>query len=249
MIYMKKRFMLIAMVIGLTVPMLSLTACFSEDAVEDEIDGVLKAKMRKGETTTETAEEGDVTLPPLHNSYIVPQSMGYDSSSPADCTVRASFNIKDFDLENNTLTFTAYEEEIYDAAEISLMQIGDTLKIDGNEIIVESIQDKDGDLIINGGFEEGGAELTPAEGGTYKAHYFDDYATYAELGKSTLPFNDELMITDSYKDASAPVEATLENLDKYLKGLTGASDSFNYTATTIEIAGGKVKSITRIWTP
>ncbi len=248
---MKKRWMILAAVIGMTVPMFTLTACFSENAVEDEIDGVLKAKMGKTESTAEGAEEGEgeISLPSLHNSYIEPRSNGYDSSSPADGSVIASFNIKDFDLENNTLTFTAYEEELYDGGEISLMQIGDTLKMDGKEIVVESIQDKDGDLIVNGGFEEGGAELTSAPNGMYKAHYFDDYATYAELGKSTLPFDDELMITDSYKDASAPVEATLENLDKYLNGLTGASDSFNYTSTTIEIAGGKIRSITRIWTP
>ena len=230
---------------------ISLTGCFSENAVEDDIDGVLKAQMKKTQTEDMSADTdlSDIPVGGLHNSFIEPLPMAYDSASPKDCTVNASFTIKDFDIENGTLSFTAYNMELYDAAEISLMQIGDTLNIDGREIVIESIQDKDGELLINGGIDENGVNLISGEDGTYKAHGYDDYATYAEVGKSTLSFSEDLIVTDSYKDASAPVEATFENLDKYLKNLTGAADSFSYVSTTLEISGGKIKSITRIWIP
>ncbi len=229
----------------------TLTGCFSESATDDETDGALKA-IGKAVVTTEEGEvtaEGDVPVANLHNSYIKPLEVNYNASAPGDCTVKASFTIKDFDTENNTLTFTAYAEELYDAAEIALMQIGDTIYMDGKEYVVESIQDKNGDLIVNGGFEEGGVELTGGDGGTYKAHGFDDYATYEELGKSTLTFSEELSISDAYKDMNNPETYTFEDIEKFLKGLTGAADSFTYASTSITIAGGQIVNITRNWIP
>ncbi len=226
---------------------MTLTACFSERAQDEDIDGAMKILGRAQEK--ENAQTQNIPEEDLHSSYIEPLGMEYDTVSVPDCTVNALFNVKDFDTEAGTLTFTAYTEELFDAVEIGLMQIGDTLKIGGSEIVVESIQDVNGDLIVNGGFEEGGAELTSAGGGTYKARSMDNYPTYIELGRSTLPISEELTISDSYKDAASPKTATYEELQDYLDGLDGASDSFNYVSTTVMVDKGKVVDITRNWVP
>lgn len=239
----KTKITLIAFVFSITLPALMLTACFSENAKEEEIDGALKV-LNKAEASAEESSE-NIPQEDLHNTYIEPKTMGYDSASPEDCTVNASFTIKDFDLEEGSLSFSVYEEEIYDAVEVSLMQIGDTLKINGRELIVESIQDVNGDLKVNGGIDEGGAELLAGSGGTYRARSLEDAPAYLETGRSTLPISESLTISDGYKNASSPETATFEELEDYLDGLDGAADSFDYLTTTVQVAGGKVINITR----
>lgn len=234
----KKAIILITLIFAMT-----LTACFSENAKEEEIDGALKV-LNKAEAAEEEAVQ-NIPEEDLHNTYIEPKTMGYDSASPEDCTVNASFTVKDFNLEEGKISFSVYEEEIYDAVEVSLMQIGDTLNINGRELVVESIQDVNGDLKVNGGIEEGGAELLAGSGGTYRARSLEDAPAYLETGRSTLPLSEALTISDGYKDASSPKTATFEELEDYLDGLDGASDSFNYLTTTIQVAGGKVINITR----
>ena len=203
----KKAIILITLIFAMT-----LTACFSENAKEEEIDGALKV-LNKAEAAEEEAVQ-NIPEEDLHNTYIEPKTI-------------------------------VYEEEIYDAVEVSLMQIGDTLNINGRELVVESIQDVNGDLKVNGGIEEGGAELLAGSGGTYRARSLEDAPAYLETGRSTLPLSEALTISDGYKDASSPKTATFEALEDYLDGLDGASDSFNYLTTTIQVAGGKVINITR----
>ncbi len=248
MIFMKKiKPIILALMISTTLPALTLTACMSESAPEDETDGALRIINKESEKESDAA--GIIPEENLHNSDIRPLGMDYDSESPVDSTVSAEFNIKDFDLDAGILTFSAYTEELFDSAEITLMQIGDTLNVGGEAIVVESIQDKDGELIVNGGIEEGGTDLITSGGGTYKVHGMDDYATYVQIGRSTLPLSEDLKISDSYKDASAPIETDYEGLSDYLDNLDGAADSYSYLATKVRIEKGKIVEITRIWTP
>ncbi len=243
----KTKSVLLALMLAATVPALTITGCMSEDAVEDETDGALKIINKAAESEQNTA----VNIPEedLHNSNIKAIGTDYNSAAPEDCTISAEFTIKDFNLDEGTLTFKAYTEELFEASEISLMQIGDTLNVGGEAIVVESIQDKDGELIINGGIEEGGTDLITNGTGTYKVHGMDDYATYVQIGGSTLPISEQLTISDAYKDASAPTEADYEGLSDYLEGLEGASDSYTYLATQITIQNGKIVNITRRWIP
>jgi len=241
-----KRLILTTIMI-LAVPAMMITGCMSENAPDDETDGALKIINK----TSESEQDASQNIPEedLHNTDIKPLGMDYDSDSPADCTVSAEFTIKDFDLDAGTLSFTAYTEELFDAAEISLMQIGDTLNVGGQAIVVESIQDKDGELIVNGGIEEGGTDLISNGGGTYRVHGMDDYATYVEIGRSTLSISEDLKISDGYKDASSPIESDYEGLAEYLENLEGASDSYSYLSTKVRIEKGKIVDITRDWTP
>lgn len=230
-------------IVSMMLAAVSLTACFSENAKEDEIDGALKYLNRSNEKQQEVSE---IPAEDLHSSYIEPLGLDYDNTSPQDSSLHASFTVKDFDLENNTLSFIAYTEEIFDAAEIRLMQIGDTLHISGRDIVVESIQDKDGMLIINGGYEDGGTELVgDSSGETYRAKLTEAGPAYLELGRSTLPISEDVTISDGYKDAASPKTATFEELEDYVGSLNGASDSFNYLTTTVRIEKGKVVDITR----
>lgn len=243
----KIRPIIFAFALTMTVPAFTLMGCMSEDAEENEIDGALKIINKAAESEQDTVQ--NIPEEELHNSDIKAIGTDYNSAAPEDCTISAEFTIKDFNLDEGTLTFKAYTEELFEASEISLMQIGDTLNVGGESIVVESIQDKDGELIINGGIEEGGTDLITNGTGTYKVHGMDDHATFVQIGGSTLPLSEQLTISDAYKDASAPTEADYEGLSDYLEGLEGASDSYTYLATQITIQNGKIVNITRRWIP
>lgn len=87
-----------------------------------------------------------------------------------NCTVSASFSAEDMASSEGVtvLHMTVYDYEKFDLVDISLMQEGDTLVINGADVPLESvIRDEHGLVIINGGIEEGGYELYTDENTIY----------------------------------------------------------------------------------
>lgn len=244
---MKKRLLAIAMMVATSV---CLTACWSEAAVEVE-DG--SVNMASGDTAgTEVSTEVDVdseVTQDVDGTYVKPLAFVFDLANPTDATLYSSFNATDIDLEDGEITFKAYSMDLYDSAQISMLQMGDTLLYDGQEIIVETIEDKSGDLYINGGLDGGGCVLVSNEGGTYVARKENDAATYSEIGTLTLPISESTHIKDSYSDPNSPKEVAYDEIQSYLDKLDGGATMYTFFSTTIEISGGKVVGIERAWTP
>ena len=89
-----------------------------------------------------------------------------------------------------------YTEDLYDAALISKLKAGDTLVYLGQPIVVRTVNVKDGFVTVNGGIEEGGADLMSNKGGTYRGTQLDDHSTYTKLGKVTLPLRKDFLLID-----------------------------------------------------
>lgn len=224
-----------------------LTACWSENAVEDESDGAsMIIATEKSEGEEEQEEEAADTST---GRQIRPLSVFVDMNNPEDCTMPAAFKTSDINLEAMEMTYTMYSKDYYDAVDINMLQIGDTLLYNGQDMLVESIEDRGGDLHINGGLDMGGCELRADDGGTYVSRGFDDIATFTEIGKITLPISETLEVSDSINNPNSPVIAGYEDLEDYIEGLEEWSSSFTTYNTTVEIRGGKIVAITRIWTP
>ncbi len=224
-----------------------LTACWSENAVEDESDGAsMIIATEKSEGEEEQEEEAADTST---GRQIRPLSVFFDMNNPEDCTMPAAFKTSDINLEAMEMTYTMYSKDYYDAVDINMLQIGDTLLYNGQDMLVESIEDRGGDLHINGGLDMGGCELRADDGGTYVSRGFDDIATFTEIGKITLPISETLEVSDSINNPNSPVIAGYEDLEDYIEGLEEWSSSFTTYNTTVEIRGGKIVAITRIWTP
>lgn len=241
---MKKR--LIAMLLMATTAMF-LTACWTEDAVEEDGNN-LTGIVSVAEATTEAVSGEEATVEE-ENVYIKPLPFIYDLANPTDAELPASFNISEFNTETGELTFKAYSLDLYDAIQITMLQRGDTLIYDGKEILVDNIEDKSGDLYINGGLDDGGCVLVSHEGGTYVGRGYDDMPTYTEIGTLTLPVSESTHISDSYSNPSSPVEVSYEEIQSYINGIDGAKATFTYFSTTVQVSGGKVVGITRQWTP
>ena len=74
-----------------------------------------------------------------------------------DCTVPATFTPDNFNWMGGNLTMTVYNQDLYDAVEISQMQVGDTIIYDGKKLVINKIAEEHGGIVrkVCCGFAEG----------------------------------------------------------------------------------------------
>lgn len=180
---------------------------------------------------------------------ISPMPTGLEVEALTDCTVAASFTTDDFGWMGGNLTMTVYAEDLYDAVEVSQMQVGDTLVYEGQPLVVTSLDDEGGTLSVNGGVEMGGCWLQGHEGGTYRAYTFDDHSIYTELGKAQVALSDDFVIVDCHEFPDQPSDTIRLDQKLYLESLEGYRKEFYALNTRVVIADGVITTIVRHWIP
>lgn len=165
-------------------------------------------------------------------------------------TVAASFDassLKEVDGQLQ-LSFTVYNYEKFDAADISGLKAGDVLVVSGLEMTVASVQASDGYVTVNGGEEAGGVLFSlDASSNTYYVMGMDDSKTYYEKGQLTFPVADTCVLTDD-ADFEHPGQTTpASDLPKLL-----AQDDiygFNPQSTTVTLKNSQITAIYRGFLP
>ena len=165
-------------------------------------------------------------------------------------TVAASFDassLKEVDGQLQ-LSFTVYNYEKFDAADISGLKAGDVLVVSGQEMTVASVQASDGYVTVNGGEEAGGVLFSlDASSNTYYVMGMDDSKTYYEKGQLTFPVADTCVLTDD-ADFEHPGQTTpASDLPKLL-----AQDDiygFNPQSTTVTLKNSQITAIYRGFLP
>ena len=173
-----------------------------------------------------------------------------DLSSLTSGTVAASFDassLKEVDGQLQ-LSFTVYNYEKFDAADISGLKAGDVLVVSGREMTVASVHASDGYVTINGGEEAGGVLFSlDASSNTYYVMGMDDSKTYYEKGQLTFPVADTCVLTDD-ADFEHPGQTTpASGLPKLL-----AQDDiygFNPQSTTVTLKNSQITAIYRGFLP
>ena len=171
-------------------------------------------------------------------------------SSLTSGTVAASFDassLKEVDGQLQ-LSFTVYNYEKFDAADISGLKAGDVLVVSGREMTVASVQASDGYVTVNGGEEAGGVLFSlDASSNTYYVMGMDDSKTYYEKGQLTFPVADTCVLTDD-ADFEHPGQTTpASDLPKLL-----AQDDiygFNPQSTTVTLKNSQITAIHRGFLP
>lgn len=171
-------------------------------------------------------------------------------SSLTSGTVAASFDassLKEVDGQLQ-LSFTVYNYEKFDAADISGLKAGDVLVVSGREMTVASVQSSDGYVTVNGGEEAGGVLFSlDASSNTYYVMGMDDSKTYYEKGQLTFPVADTCVLTDD-ADFEHPGQTTpASDLPKLL-----AQDDiygFNPQSTTVTLKNSQITAIYRGFLP
>lgn len=150
--------------------------------------------------------------------------------------------------EGCSIEFEVFNMDLYDAVELHLMQVGNYIEVAGKLIRVDSLQG-DGNVIVNGGEESGGAEFISIGGGAYRYFGMDDIATYTSFGKvrltvpSSVDFVDNCCRPDS-RDALVVGGAQLHD---YLKG--PGHGSFSQYEVKIRIEAGRIVEFWREYRP
>lgn len=182
-------------------------------------------------------------------SCIAPLPAPYSIETLTDATVLASFSLEDFSWTESKLAMSVYCVDLYDAVELSQISVGDTLVYNGSKIVVEDVStnNESGEITINNGLYEGGANLIPECGGTYRAIIENDYATYTYIGKTTLPLLPDFTLVNCGEDFHDPSDTITSAHKEYIES---ASDIFfNCLNTNVRIENGNIANITRRWIP
>lgn len=183
------------------------------------------------------------------HKIIAPLPAGIATSELKDCTVPAAFRPSDFNWMGGNLTMTIYSKDLYDAVEISQMQVGDTLIYEGKPMVIQALAESHGGLDINGGLDEGGCCLAGNEGGTYIARNWDDHATYTELGKAEVALADDFVIIDCGMDPHDPIDTIRTGQKHYIENLKEGRQDFFQLNTRVTIENGMITEINRRWIP
>ena len=186
---------------------------------------------------------GDI---PFEPKTIEPMPYDIDLSAPEDGMYPALFGPAD--LANGALTFRIFTEDCYDIVDINLLDVGDTIVIDGEDVVVQSLDYAD-DLFINGGLDEDGWVLRAYdEDNCWKVAMEDDYSTYTDQGETTLPLDDAVTFTDGWDIEKDPV--TVSGAEAVAEAIAGSeNESFDPYSTTVTVSDGKVVEIYREYTP
>lgn len=220
------------------------------DATHDAQDNAQNdAQGDTQENAQNDTQEGS-TDSSKNDGKIKPLPDALDLSSLTSGTVAASFDassLKEVDGQLQ-LSFTVYNYEKFDAADISGLKAGDVLVVSGQEMTVASVQASDGYVTVNGGEEAGGVLFSlDASSNTYYVMGMDDSKTYYEKGQFTFPVADTCVLTDD-ADFEHPGQTTpASDLPKLL-----AQDDiygFDPQSTTVTLKNSQITAIYRGFLP
>ena len=241
----------------LALSVLALSACAAKQANSDTQKDSNTAETeqansdtQKDSNTAETEQKpgSEQTEQPAQGAKrIEPLAESLDLNALTDATVAASFGAEDISEKDGKteITLTVYDYDIYDIVDISLLAVGDTIVVDGKDMVVASREDKDGFVTINGGLEQGGVDLTSDDSGVYYAVGMDDAKSYHELGRITVPVAEGFVLTDN-SDPDHPDE-TYAASD--LAKLAGEGVGFTAGNTQATIEHGELTVLARSYTP
>lgn len=206
--------------------------------------------QKNAQNDTQEGSKNDGKIDSKTDGKIKPLPDALDLSSLTSGTVAASFDassLKEVDGQLQ-LSFTVYNYEKFDAADISGLKAGDVLVVSGREMTVASVQASDGYVTVNGGEEAGGVLFSlDASSNTYYVMGMDDSKTYYEKGQLTFPVADTCVLPDD-ADFEHPGQTTpASDLPKLL-----AQDDiygFNPQSTTVTLKNSQITAIYRGFLP
>ena len=228
-----------------------LSACGAPAAADTGADGApneTAAGTAQSPEDAPQAPEGGTDISSAGKT-IAPMASELDLTALDDCTFAASFGPGDAVVNDEgvlTLTLTVYDYERFDMVDISALEVGDILVIEGNTAPVNKLERDGNHVTINGGYDAGGYDLYTDEDGVYYESIEEYGKIYYEVGQVTLPVDQDFLLTDNSDPQNQGVTlypGDLLNLEDFTQ------IAFTANATTVHTAGGKIVEITREYRP
>ena len=233
-----------ALAILLALSVLALSACAAKQVNSDTQKDV-SAETAAPSADPEQTEDAQQSAQEAKRVEPLPETL--DVNALTDATVAASFSAEDISEKDGKtqITLTVYDYDVYDMVDVAQLAVGDTIVVDGKDMVVTSREDKDGFVTINGGLEQGGVDLTSDDSGVYYAVGLDDAKSYHELGRITVPVAEGFVLTDN-ADPEHPDE-TYAASD--LAKLAASEPGFTANNTLATIEYGELTVLARSYTP
>ena len=233
-----------ALAILLALSVLALSACAAKQVNSDTQKDV-SAETAAPSADPEQTEDAQQSAQEAKRVEPLPETL--DVNALTDATVAASFSAEDISEKDGKtqITLTVYDYDVYDMVDVAQLAVGDTIVVDGKDMVVTSREDKDGFVTINGGLEQGGVDLTSDDSGVYYAVGMDDVKSYHELGRITVPVAEGFVLTDN-ADPEHPDE-TYAASD--LAKLAASEPGFTANNTLATIEYGELTVLARSYTP
>lgn len=220
---------------------LALSACSAAPVVSDAPASTATIPPQ----VDETPAAGDASA--AQALRVEPMASDIDLSNLTDCTVQVSFDLKQ-DLVSKDggyqLTMTVCDYDRYDAVEVSQLKEGDTIVIDGQDVVITSI-DRTNGVQINGGIDEGGYELGTVDGGVLRVWNLDDAIDYHPVGSVTLPLSADFKLIDSSDLEKGETTVSLADF----VALQGDAAVFARSNTQARITNGELFYVQRFYMP
>ena len=220
------------------------TACGTKE--ETKVDVPEQAEESVEEVAEETEEVEVVETEVVQANVISPLPSTIDMTALDNCTLAVSFEEGDAYVDDTgkmQLKVTVYDYELFDMVDIANLKEGDTIIIQGNEVVVETMETlESGLLFINGGMEEGGYDLWHDESGVYFEHGFNDAKAYQAIGEVTI------RVSADFEGTNGSGEV-IYYPGSFLTDYEDVVYDFTPNNTTIVVEGGQVVHMTHIFTP
>ena len=181
---------------------------------------------------------------------IAPVAVDLDVNNLPDGIYPVSFNPGDVFSGSSGIFMNAvhvYTQDWYDPADVSALNVGDTVIVQGEPVPVLSIE-QDGWITINRDQDAMDFNLASEEDTNgFIVRGLDDLSTYTEQGVATLVVDPSASFTDAWDIEKAPVTVSGEDIVEAIQ--TSENEYFVAHNTTVRVEAGKVVEINRVYVP
>lgn len=157
---------------------------------ESETEEIMDVARANQDTSSSTSADGRLRVEPLPNTVT--------EDTVKNGTFAASFDPAQIKYEGDVyyIDVTAYYYELFDMVDMSRLKAGDTIVIDGKDVLIDSITHDGSWYVINDGLDMGGYELATNDDTVYYEIGYDDILTYHKAAELTMPVGDSCLIHD-----------------------------------------------------
>ena len=208
-----------------------------ENRVENQTE--VKQDIQIQENSVNNQEVNEDVKVDIHIINPLPFTTDINNIQDSDVAIDVSKG----SIKDNKITCKVYEYEKFNLVDMSLISVGDTIVLNGEDVEIKSIERDELDgIIINGGLDIGGYYLITEGDGVFFSIGYSDVKTYHELGELTLELSDDFTFVDA---------TDLDNEPKIYSKSELSSVDYSGTPhnTVLTIMGGKAVYMEQKYTP
>lgn len=212
----------------------------TEEAIEETEETVEETEdTTAAQAESEPAEEGSV-ITPLPDTTM---------DNIDNATLAVSLEEGDVYADDSgsvQMDLKIYGYELFDMVDIAGLEVGDTIMLLSEAVVVETLEKGDTILRINGGLEEGGYELITRESGVYYEFGFDDAKAWYQVGECTFKVSPDFEFADK---SDFEKGETVYHPEDFLTDETEFEFNFTPYDTTVRVEDGEIVFMEKLFIP